>query len=194
MSKRRLRPDEEKLWSKVASQTTPLDRKSVAPLPSPKPDTNGTEPAFDLHPPKQDTAPKSTLHYDLAPSVSASLAAHPIQMDRKSFTQLKRGKLKPEARIDLHGMTVDRAHQALTRFVFDAHAKQKRLILVITGKGKLRDEGGPIPARLGVLRHQVPQWLALAPLANMVLQVSPAHIKHGGDGAYYVYLRKRQSR
>ncbi|MCZ4263335.1 Smr/MutS family protein, partial [Limimaricola sp. G21655-S1] len=39
-------------------------------------------------------------------------------------------------------------------------------------------------------RHQVPQWLALQPLAQAVLQVTPAHISHGGEGAYYVYLRR----
>ncbi len=57
-------------------------------------------------------------------------------MDRKSFGKLKRGKLPPEARIDLHGMTLDQAHPALTRFILDSHAKQRRLVLVITGKGK----------------------------------------------------------
>jgi DNA-nicking Smr family endonuclease len=41
-----------------------------------------------------------------------------------------------------------------------------------------------------VLRHQVPQWLRLPPLGNVVMQVTPAHIRHGGHGAYYVYLRR----
>ena len=113
-------------------------------------------------------------------------------MDSKAFTRLKRGKLSPEGRIDLHGMTLDRAHPALTRFILNAHKNGKRLVLVITGKGKMRDEGGPIPVRHGVLRHQVPQWLSMAPLASAVLQVSQAHISHGGGGAYYVYLRRHR--
>ncbi len=70
------------------------------------------------------------------------------------------------------------------------HSAGKRLLLVITGKGKLRDEDGPIPVRLGMLRHQVPEWLRLQPLAGVVLQVTQAHPIHGGSGAYYVYLRK----
>jgi DNA-nicking Smr family endonuclease len=41
-----------------------------------------------------------------------------------------------------------------------------------------------------VLRHQVPVWLQQPPLGAMVLQVAEAHLKHGGSGAYYVYLRR----
>ena len=65
-------------------------------------------------------------------------------------------------------------------------------MLVVTGKGKDRDDGGPIPVRLGVLRHNVPQWLSTPPLAQIVLQVTEAHLKHGGGGAYYVYLRRNR--
>jgi DNA-nicking Smr family endonuclease len=113
-------------------------------------------------------------------------------MDRKTFGRMTRGKLKPEARIDLHGMTLDRAHGALTRFILSAHANGKRLVLVITGKGKDRDDAGPIPVRYGVLKHQVPHWLTTPPLSSAVLQVMPAHISHGGGGAYYVYLRRQR--
>lgn len=103
---------------------------------------------------------------------------------------MKRGKLKPESRIDLHGMRLDQAHGALVRFVLSSQASGRRLVLVITGKGKTREEPGPIPTPRGVLKHQVPQWLSLPPLAQAVLQVTPAHQRHGGEGAYYVYLRR----
>jgi len=85
---------------------------------------------------------------------------------------------------------LDRAHPALTRFILTAQQDGKRLVLVVTGKGKQRDDGGPIPVRFGVLRHQVPHWLSTQPLSLAVLQVTQAHMRHGGGGAYYVYLRK----
>ena len=56
---------------------------------------------------------------------------------------------------------------------------------------KRGDDTGPIPQRMGALRHQVPQWLRMPPLSHAVLQVTEAHLKHGGAGAYYVYLRRR---
>jgi DNA-nicking Smr family endonuclease len=112
-------------------------------------------------------------------------------MDAKAFGKMTRGKLLPEARMDLHGMTLAEAHPELIRFILGAHSAGLRLVLVITSKGKPKPDHGPIPQRAGVLRHQVPQWLRLPPLGPaVVLQVAEAHQRHGGAGAYYVYLRR----
>lgn len=108
-------------------------------------------------------------------------------MDAKAYGRLKRGKLKPDARIDLHGMSAERAHAALSTFILDTHARGGRLVLVITGKGR-----GAEPQQVGVLRNAVPRWLALPPLHGIVLEIVSAHDRHGGRGAYYVYLRRRR--
>ena len=129
-------------------------------------------------------------YHDLLPSLGQKIRAAPVQMDQKAFGRLRRGKLKPEARIDLHGMTLAQAHPVLTGFILRSAGAGHRLVLVITGKGKHRDDGGPIPTRFGVLRHQVPQWLGMAPLGGLVMQITESHIRHGGQGAYYVYLRR----
>jgi DNA-nicking Smr family endonuclease len=131
-----------------------------------------------------------TRRNDVLPGIADRLSRAPLNMDNKAFGKMKRGKLKPEARIDLHGMTMDQAHPELMGFILNSQAMGRRLVLVITGKGKLRDEGGPMPARHGILRHQVPQWMALPPISQAILQVTPAHLTHGGHGAYYVYLRR----
>ena len=111
-------------------------------------------------------------------------------MDEKVFGRMKRGKMRPEAKLDLHGQTLASAHPRLIGFIQDAHASGKRLVLVVTGKGKSKQDEGPIPIRRGVLKHQVPAWLAQPPLGAIVLQVTEAHQSHGGGGAYYVYLRR----
>lgn len=196
MSRRKLRPDELELWNKVTRQTSKLPknlrataapkiRKSETATPEKQPIST-----FDLPENLMIRGRAESGPHDLAPSLHRQFEAAPVRMDRKAYGQLKRGKIKPDARIDLHGMTLDRAHAALNRFIFSAHARGHRLVLVITGKGKNRDDGGPIPVRFGVLRHQVPQWLSAPPLASIVLQLSPAHVRHGGEGAYYVYLRR----
>lgn len=123
---------------------------------------------------------------NLAPLLHDGLA----QIDRRTAGRLKKGKLKPEARLDLHGMTQDRAHPALNRFILDAHMTGLKLVLVITGKGKVRDADGPMPVPVGVLRHNVPHWLNSGPLKAVVHRTSQAHLRHGGDGAYYVWLRR----
>lgn len=121
---------------------------------------------------------------------SGTAPAFPVRMDRKALTRLKGGKLDPEARIDLHGMTLAQAHPALIGFIQRSQAQGRRLVLVITGKGAALDGDGPIFERRGVLKRQVPHWLHQAPLAGAVLQVAQAHRRHGGEGALYVYLRR----
>ena len=94
--------------------------------------------------------------------------------------------------MDLHGMTLAQAQGALTGFIAEAWTRGLRLVLVITGKGRREHDTGPIPRRTGALRHEVPHWLRRAPLGPMVLDIRPAHRRHGGDGALYVYLRRRR--
>lgn len=197
MSRRRLNAEEVDLWRKVAETTERLHpKRTVAEIPSalhkPKPKPKKTPrarlPEFQLG----SKAALTKARNDLLPSIDAQLTATPVQMDKKSFGRMKRGKLLPEAKLDLHGMTMDKAHPALIGFLLRAHSQSKRLVLVITGKGKHRDDGGPIPVRYGVLKHNVPQWLRMMPLSPVVLQVTEAHLSHGGSGAYYIYLRRNR--
>jgi DNA-nicking Smr family endonuclease len=193
MTRRKLTADEIDLWRKVAKQAERLHPElpqTVHPTTLPKPKPTKTPKArieaFELG----QTAPTKPSRNNLKPSITEGLRTNPVQMDTKSFGRMKRGKLKPEGKLDLHGMRMSAAPPALVRFVLTAQAPGKRLVLVIPGKGKDRDEPGPIPTPRGVLRNQVPHWLSIPPLAQAVLQVTPAHISHGGDGAYYVYLRR----
>ncbi len=202
MARRRtLRPEEEEIWQAVARTAKPLHPmghvflKQIEPkphLPSPEtaaPAPTVTHPRLPLFRLGEKARVKPAL--DLAPSLSESLAAAPLQMDAKTHGKMTRGKLVPEARIDLHGLTLSEAHPELIRFILNAQSAGLRLVLVITGKGKRGQDIGPIPQRMGALRHQVPQWLRLPPLGPAVLQISEAHLKHGGSGAYYIYLRRR---
>lgn len=123
------------------------------------------------------------------PRPAATKPAAP-DIDRRTYQRLKRGQTKPEARIDLHGMTADTAHGALTDFLFRAHASGKRLVLVITGKGRSGADDDPVPIRFGVLRQSLPRWVAQPPLNALVLNIAEAHQRHGGSGAFYLTLRR----
>ena len=214
MTRRRSRgllPEEEQLWRRVADTAEPLHpvRKPFAPISGAPPAALGPDrfspggvqkrnAALPAEPVREPFAPFRLgeragvrgARHDLAPTVTERLADGPLRMDSRSFDRMSRGKLLPEGRIDLHGMTLAEAHPVLTRFVMGAQAQGKRLVLVITGKGRRGADDSPVPQRMGVLKQQVPHWLALPPLAGIVLQIAEAHLKHGGTGAYYVYLRR----
>ena len=195
--RRHLRPEEEDLWQAVARTAQPMHPKK-----GPGPRAGGLDlPPFlskDMAPPAKPSLQtfrvgeksRTVLGHDLLPDGSASLSAAPLRMDAKAFARMSRGKLSPEARIDLHGLTLAEAHPQLIGFVLGAQAQGLRLVLVITGKGRRPTDDGPVPQRHGILRHQVPRWLVQAPLGSAVLQVAEAHLRHGGSGAFYVYLRR----
>lgn len=196
---RGLTPEEAELWDRIAASARAIGPRKVRPPAKPAPvKVDPDRPApVPVEPPKalpsfrigQAAADRQSAHA-LVPSLSERLKAEPLRMDRKAFLRMQRGKLVPEAKLDLHGMTLAEAHPALIRFILASHGMGARLVLVVTGKGRDRDEGGPIPTARGILRHQVPQWLRMPPLGTAVLQVAEAHRSHGGAGALYVYLRR----
>jgi len=201
VSGRKLKPDEKALWDSVARSATPLPDRTTAPRAHghPHPPKPSRRREAEERPPAKPIAPfeitgrrmPADVNVHAAPPIHETLRHGPVAMDHKTYKRMTRGKLAPEARIDLHGMTIARAQPALTGFILSSHQRGLRLVLVITGKGRASEEGGPMPQRLGILRHEVPDWLRRPPLGGLVQQVTPANPRHGGHGAYYVYLRRR---
>ena len=106
--------------------------------------------------------------------------------------RLRKGQVEPDAKIDLHGMTEATAHRTLHTWLMAAHGRGYRLVLVVTGKGNPRKEESAawMQSPHGVLKQMVPRWLNEPELRALIASTSPAHVRHGGDGALYVYLRK----
>ena len=157
------------LWSLVARTATPLEGRAPPILPEAP-----SQPAPE--------AP-SAAPYVAAAKPKTSSVSHVL--DRPTLDKLAKGRMPIEARVDLHGMTQGEAHAALGRFIRAAVRAERRTLLVITGKGRL---GG------GVLRRSLPLWLEDSALGGDVLAITPAAPKDGGDGAFYIRLRKPKPR
>ncbi len=189
---RGLSREERQLWDQIARKATPLskngfpisDPQMVTPNTAKRPEKQAVriEPFEIGSTPSKGEAAWSNLGAPNAPA---------IQMENKAYRRLARGKLRPDARIDLHGMTLSEAQPALRSFILSEYTSGSRLVLVITGKGRTeRDGGNAFSGQRGILRRYVPEWLRMAPLRNVVLEVREAHQRHGGGGAFYVYLRR----
>ncbi len=113
-------------------------------------------------------------------------------LDGNTQDRLDRGLIAPDATLDLHGMTQNAAHRALANYLRGARERGNRLIVVVTGKGNPRAPDAALwtESPHGVLKDMVPRWLAEPGLAQWIARVQPAHVRHGGGGALYVYLRK----
>lgn len=123
-------------------------------------------------------------------SDTQDLSADDQNFDRDVSRSLSRGKLLPQASLDLHGMTLAAAERSVAVFLEDATARDLRVVLIVTGKG-LRLEGGRMLG--GRIRAEFVGWLNRADNRHRVRAVRPAHPRHGGGGAFYVLLRRRSS-
>jgi len=110
--------------------------------------------------------------------------------DRDVDRSLSKGRRAPEAKLDLHGMTLVAAERAVTDFIARCSEQNRRVVLIVTGKG-LRLEGGRVFG--GRIRAEFPGWLDRPENRARIAGVRPAHPRHGGSGAFYVLLRRRSS-
>ena len=179
--RRGLAEAEQALWSKAMADVKPLRRKRRA----------ARKPATEAPHLAPETPAPAPVPRRAAPALAASpkpvappaRPPHELGIDKNTLAKLKRGEMEIAARIDLHGMTQAHAHAELDAFLGRAVARGARLLLVITGKGSSGD---------GVLRRQLPHWIHASPHHGRVLRIEPAHVRHGGGGAWYVFLRRRR--
>lgn len=169
-----VKPNKKLAKKQARRKSTPVDAEEAPP---PKTKVNA------LPKPKKWTklvrAPTEARHPALRVAATDTVPA----LERAMLERIGDGKRSIDARLDLHGKTQSAAHSLLLAFIADAFADGARTLLIITGKGK--DSGG-------VLKTNLKRWLeADGAVRGLISAISPAHAKHGGDGAFYVVLRKR---
>lgn len=178
------------LWLKVRETVTPLrpDLVSAAPsvpeplpIPAPGPKVPAMKPAQPVR-----VIAMPAYQSDGKPGKKPRAGIEPNLKQR-----LARGREEIDGTIDLHGMRQSEAHGALIRFIETRFARGDRTVLVITGKGlkKLEDDAAVLVER-GVLRAMLPFWLTSPDLAPLVSGWDYAAQWHGGDGAFYVRLKR----
>lgn len=186
---RRLAPEESALWKKVAATVKPLAR-AKAPLAPAAPPTV--------------SPPKPTARSIAAPAAAPRTAPAKLPPPRRTHSQatldshwdrrLRKGLVRPDMSIDLHGHTLASAQALLDDAIGRALMRGARVLLVVAGR--LRPgvdrlpqmHGDPRPR--GAIRASLPDWLAFSPYADRIVALRPAHISHGGAGAVYVILRR----
>lgn len=115
-----------------------------------------------------------------AKSRTAYKQTHPF--DPKLLKSLTKKRIRPQARLDLHGMTTARAHDSVRKFVHDSHRKGLRILLIVTGKGHR--------AGTGSIKREFPHWLEEPALSKIVISSTSAPPHLGGSGAQILHLRK----
>lgn len=155
--------EELQLWKTQVRDVVPLTKKQALSAPPPLP----LRP-FGEVPQSQSRVPAYTP------------ASHPLpSLGRKALR-----RIRIEARLDMHGLTLDSGYDVLETFLRQAQERGLRTLLIITGKGAVDREN--------TLRHQVPRWLRYSSLRRFVVSLHhPARIQDGGTGAYYVEVKRK---
>ncbi len=170
--RRRVLSDEERvLWRTVAKSVKPLRDAPQEPADASISAATAAKPA------------RIVAAAPLPPAAPVKASPPPLSpLGRRRRSRVARGSEPIDGRLDLHGLTQSEAHAALLRFLRQASARGARLVLVITGKGGADGERG-------VLRRQLPHWLALGEFRALVVGYEQAGSRHGGEGAWYISVQ-----
>lgn len=178
-----IKEEDQKLWELYAKDISPLEKeRPIAPA---------------LQATLKEKPFKKKARSASVESLAVQPPLQPPQLDKRTEARLKRGDIELDARLDLHGLTQERAHRAVNDFVLKAYDRGHRCLLIITGKGRVSDVAGEAPSQgreIGVLRKKLPLWLSQPPFPSIVLKVVPASRKDGGEGAFYIYLKRQRAR
>lgn len=161
------------LWRAYAREVVPLPGRALPPEAEPPPPAPAAAPApapRPAPPPLRWTLPEITVN------------APPPGLDDRRWRELRRGRIRPERTLDLHGRRAQEAHAAVQAFLADAYADGLRCVAVITGRGS-SPEGG-------VLRRELPHWLNAPDLRRVIL--GAAHPHSANTGAVHLLLRRRR--
>ncbi|MCB5202175.1 Smr/MutS family protein [Neorhizobium sp. T786] len=180
-SSRKLSPEERILWGKVA--------KSTRAMPGRQDDAREYEEEIAAMLAAEEAAlarpapPQNPVVRDESAARPKRPAGNHHPLEKPVHRKLAKGRLPIEARIDLHGLFQDEAHDLLLDFLFRAHDRGLRHVLVITGKGSSMGSEG-------ALRRAVPLWLSKPDFRFLVSSYEWAARHHGGEGALYVRLSR----
>lgn len=183
MKKRNLTPEERSLWRRATRDVAPMKAPDILA-------ENATR--FLKQKPSSARSPVGIP----APKKSAGAKSLPDPFrggDPRADRDVRRGRTPIDAVIDLHGHTQVTARKTLLAFLINARLADKRCVLVITGKGASPSPlSNPASIGRGVLRARLGDWLKEEAFRELVVRASPAHQKHGGGGAFYVFLKRRR--
>jgi DNA-nicking Smr family endonuclease len=206
---RTLSDEERELWARVTKNDQPLEPAPAQRKPS------AIRLGEEAHPPQEakpeidfaallssetgingkSRTAKSSRASRLPHAASRSDIAAPQPFDHRLSRKIARGRRQIDAKLDLHGLRQSDALSALKRFLLLAQANGYRHVLIITGKGSSAAGETETPYWLqgerGILKRRVPEWLRSTELSPLVVSFTDAAQHHGGNGALYVTVRRR---
>ena len=181
---KQLKPDDIEIWEKSVRDVKRLKNHGIKETTTPAPKAIKTRPVAQSH-----HSGIITLE-TLKPLLTHNpVSQSSFQMDSNQKRRFAAGDIPFDGKIDLHGLTQHQAHSHFLDFILNHITNQARCLLVITGKGDPTGQSGR-----GIIRQQFHRWCDDSRLKPHILAINQAHIRHGGQGAFYILLRKKRDK
>lgn len=197
---RGLSEEEAAAWAKLAASVTPLEGRGPAKTAA-RPVKEPSVPAPVQSPVRAPVRAPVMPRIAKAPVRHSTRAAptppdnartrHGTGLDAQWERKLRAGSIAPDYTLDLHGHTLDTAYERLMRGLDQALAMEARVVLLIAGRSRPVDPADR-GERRGAIRAKVLDWLAASRHEQAIAAIRRAHIRHGGEGALYLVLKRRR--
>ncbi len=107
------------------------------------------------------------------------------------FSKINKKKIRS---LDLHGYTLEEANKNIKIFIDKCFSDGINKLIIVTGKGlhSQNDSDPYVSKDLSILKYSVPEFIKNSEdLMNKINYFEDADIKDGGEGAFYLYLKKK---
>ena len=180
---RKLTPEDRDIWDKVARTVSPGKPRKAERIAVTAASAQSALKTGLKAPPKFVKPPRAVpVTAPAKPGSGRTAQGAPDPLEPRRHRRIARERDPIEATLDLHGFGRFEAEDQLRGFLTSCQARGMRAVLVITGQGRL---GG------GVIRASFAEWMYAPALRSVVSGYTVAHQRHGGNGAFYVTLRRR---
>lgn len=190
---------EQAAWARLAESVTPLKgrkapdppARSGAPGSPQKPSPQKPSPQPPSSRPPSSRPPSRTPPVPLQQPSPAPPLREERGLDGSWNRKLRAGQIAPDLTLDLHGHSLDLAYDRIMAGIDQARSMGARVVLVIAGRERPVDPADR-QAKRGAIRSKLLDWLAASRHADAIAAVRRAHIRHGGEGALYLVLRRER--
>ena len=134
----------------------------------------------------------------ITPNVSKPIKNSEFFLEKIDLKKgIKKGSFHIDKKIDFHGRSLLQSEDLFNNTIIESYNNRQRCLLFVTGKGlyKLKnyEEGDKPKLYHGIIRSSFVEWARSKKFSKYILSFEQASIEHGGDGAFYVYLRKNKN-
>ena len=134
----------------------------------------------------------------ITPNVSTVIKNNEFFLEKIDLKKgIKKGSFNIDKKIDFHGKSLLESEEQFNNTIIESYKEGQRCLLFVTGKGlfksKNHEESDKPKLYHGIIRSSFVEWARSKKFSRYILSFEQASIEHGGDGAFYVYLRKNKN-